>query len=56
ANTTRTTLDRTAHRMPVADLTPTGSPPPAYAHDWPAHRYGTLELRVSPRAERDGGA
>jgi hypothetical protein len=56
ANITRTTLDRTAHRMSVANLTPTGSRPPAYAHDWPAHRYGTLELRVAPGAERGGGA
>lgn len=55
ANTSLTTLDRTARRMPVADLTPTGSRPPAYARDWPAHRYGTLDLRVAPRAERDGG-
>ncbi|MFD4877080.1 hypothetical protein ACFWOB_27490 [Streptomyces sp. NPDC058420] len=48
ANTSRTALGRTAHRMPVADITPVGSRPPAYAHDWPAHRYGGLDLRVAP--------
>ncbi len=51
ANTSRTALDRTAHRMPVADITPVGSRPPAYAHDWPAHRYGGLDLRVAPATE-----
>ncbi|MEV5528505.1 hypothetical protein [Streptomyces prunicolor] len=55
ANTSLTTLDRTARRMPVADIRPTGSRPPAYARDWPAHRYGTLELRVAPSAEKGGG-
>ncbi|MFD4552727.1 hypothetical protein ACFWP5_00130 [Streptomyces sp. NPDC058469] len=55
ANSTRTTLDRTARRMPVANVTPVGSRPPAYAHDWPAHRYGALDLRVAPRTERGGG-
>ncbi|WP_405988803.1 hypothetical protein [Streptomyces sp. NBC_00986] len=54
ANTSRTTLDRTARRMPVADITPTGSRPPAYARDWPAHRYGAVELRVAPSAEKGG--
>nr|WSY49486.1 hypothetical protein OG999_04525 [Streptomyces sp. NBC_00886] len=56
ANITRTTLERTARRMPVADITPVGSHPPAYARDWPAHRYGALDLRVAPNAERGGGA
>ncbi|WP_406463796.1 hypothetical protein OH768_49400 [Streptomyces sp. NBC_01622] len=56
ANTNRTVIDRTARRMPVADITPAGSRPPAYAHDWPVHHYGTLDLRVAPTAERDGGA
>ncbi|MEV6507207.1 hypothetical protein AB0M61_13895 [Streptomyces sp. NPDC051642] len=51
ANTSRTTLDRTARRMPVAAITPVGSRPPAYARDWPAHRYGGLDLRVSPSTE-----
>ncbi|WP_405847472.1 hypothetical protein [Streptomyces sp. NBC_01518] len=55
ANTSRTTLDRTARRMPVADITPVGSRPPAYARDWPAHRFGALELRVAPSAEKGGG-
>ncbi|WP_405952566.1 hypothetical protein OG588_46460 [Streptomyces prunicolor] len=55
ANTSLTTLDRTARRMPVADIRPTGGRPPAYARDWPAHRYGTLELRVAPSAEKGGG-
>jgi len=55
ADTSLTTLDRTARRMPVADIRPTGSRPPAYARDWPAHRYGTLELRVAPSAEKGGG-
>lgn len=51
ANTSRTTLDRTARRMPVADIRPVGSRPPAYARDWPAHRYGGLDLRVAPSTE-----
>ncbi|WP_405866664.1 hypothetical protein OG407_45225 [Streptomyces sp. NBC_01515] len=51
ANTSRTTLDRTARRMPVADITPAGSRPPAYARDWPAHRHGGLDLRVAPNTE-----
>ncbi|MGW0828844.1 hypothetical protein [Streptomyces prunicolor] len=55
ANTSLTTLDRTARRMPVADIRPTGGRPPAYARDWPVHRYGTLELRVAPSAEKGGG-
>ncbi|MFJ9629305.1 hypothetical protein ACIRU8_16535 [Streptomyces sp. NPDC101175] len=52
ANTSRTVIDRTARRMPVADLTPVGGRPPAYAHDWPVHRHGTLEIRVAPSTER----
>jgi hypothetical protein len=56
ANTSRTVIDRTARRMPVADITPAGSRPPAYAHDWPVHRYGTLDLRVAPNTERGGAA
>ena len=56
ANSSRTVIDRTARRMPVADITPAGSRPPAYAHDWPVHHYGTLDLRVAPTTERDGGA
>ncbi|MDV9178164.1 hypothetical protein R6V09_49590 [Streptomyces sp. W16] len=56
ANTSRTVIDRTARRMPVADLTPAGSRPPAYAHDWPVHHYGTLDLRVAPGPESGGGA
>ncbi|MFG2376528.1 hypothetical protein ACGFY9_34305 [Streptomyces sp. NPDC048504] len=55
ANTSLTIIDRTARRMPVANVTPTGSRPPAYARDWPAHRYGALELRVAPSAEKGGG-
>ncbi|WP_328675672.1 hypothetical protein OG226_06090 [Streptomyces sp. NBC_01261] len=51
ANTSRTTLDRTARHMPVADITPAGSRPPAYARDWPAHRHGGLDLRVAPNTE-----
>lgn len=56
ADTSRTAIDRTARRMPVADIAPAGSRPPAYAHDWPVHRYGTLDLRVAPDTEKDGGA
>ncbi len=56
ANSTQTVIARTARRMPVADVTPTGSRPPAYARDWPVHRYGTLDLRVAPSGERGGGA
>ncbi|MFE2416077.1 hypothetical protein [Streptomyces hokutonensis] len=56
ANSSRTAIDRTARRMPVADITPAGSRPPAYAHDWTVHHYGTLDLRVAPIIERDGGA
>ncbi|WP_043662403.1 hypothetical protein [Streptomyces xylophagus] len=56
ANSSRTIIDRTASRMPVADITPAGSRPPAYAHDWPVHRYGALDLRVAPDAGKGGGA
>ncbi|MEV8544898.1 hypothetical protein [Streptomyces sp. NPDC051572] len=55
ANTSLTIIDRTARSMPVANVTPTGSRPPAYARDWPAHRYGALELRVAPSAGKGGG-
>jgi len=55
ANISRTTLDRTARRIPVADIRPVGSRPPAYARGWSVHRYGALDLRVAPRAERGGG-
>jgi hypothetical protein len=55
ANTSQAIIDRTARRIPVANITPTAGHPPAYARDWPAHRYGTLDIRVAPNAERDGG-
>lgn len=55
ANSTRTAIERTGRRIPVASVTPAGSRPPAYARDWPAHRYGALDLRVSPAAEKGGG-
>ncbi|MET7486208.1 hypothetical protein [Streptomyces sp. NPDC005538] len=48
ADITPTLIDRTAHHMPVANVTPTDSSPPAYARDWPTHRYGALDLRVAP--------
>lgn len=56
ANSSRTIIDRTARRMPVANVTPVGSRPPAYAHDWPVHRFGALDLRVAPGAGKGGGA
>ncbi|MFJ5302951.1 hypothetical protein [Streptomyces sp. NPDC088350] len=56
ANSSRTIIDRTARRMPVANVTPVGSRPPAYAQDWPVHRFGALELRVAPGAGQGGGA
>lgn len=56
ANTSQAIIDRAARHMPVANVTPTDNRPPAYARDWPAHRYGALDLRVAPGAEWDGGA
>lgn len=56
ANSSRTVIDRTARRMPVADITPAGGRPPAYAHDWSVHHYGTLDIRVAPTTKTGGGA
>ncbi|MGX9890399.1 hypothetical protein [Streptomyces sp. NPDC002276] len=56
ADTSRTAIDRTARRMPVADITPAGSRPPTYAHDWSVHHYGTLDIRVAPTTKTGGGA
>jgi len=55
ANSSPTVIERTARRMPVANVTPTDSRPPAYARDWPAHRYGALDLRVAPTTGKGGG-
>jgi len=55
ANSTGTIIERTARQIPVATVTSAGARPPAYARDWPTHRFGGLDLRVAPAAGKSGG-
>ncbi|MFB7597418.1 hypothetical protein [Streptomyces sp. NPDC056160] len=52
ANSTRTAIEETARRIPVATLAPAGASPPAYARGWPVHRLGDLLLYVAPTAQK----
>ncbi|MET9395504.1 hypothetical protein ABZY20_34675 [Streptomyces sp. NPDC006624] len=48
-NTTVAGILRTAERLPVAHLAPTGTTPPRYARAWPLHRIPDLDVRIAPR-------
>ncbi|MFE9999987.1 hypothetical protein [Streptomyces avermitilis] len=54
ANATRAGILRTATRIPVAALAPANGSPPAYARDWPSHRYGAVRIHVAPAAGEGG--
>ncbi|GGZ00670.1 hypothetical protein [Streptomyces poonensis] len=54
ANTTRGEILRTAERVPVVALTAPGAAPPAYARDWPTHRFGGFDFHLAPAGLRDG--
>ncbi|MFI1169038.1 hypothetical protein ACH4UM_37115 [Streptomyces sp. NPDC020801] len=53
ANTTRTGIERTARRIPVAVLTTAHGTPPAYARTWPSHPGGDLRLYIAPSTQKD---